>query len=235
MHSSQISVNGLAQACAHSAVAAEWSELLRQTTPLATLVAIRVARLWTTQPSAELIGEIVQEIYLKLCEHDRRILREFEPRGENSFLGLFRIVATSVANDYFRRLRSTKRGGKAVTAPLVPELAPPTSNGVSHSDPQFSILFTQLDRRLRAAGSAVSARDRNIFWLYYGQGFTAEEISAIPSVGLGAKGVESALRRIVLWLRAEIAPRRPAAEPAKTLRTNGLPKGAIPITPLNRE
>jgi RNA polymerase sigma-70 factor, ECF subfamily len=213
MSYSQVSVNELAQVCANSADAAEWEEFLRRTTPLASLVVSRVARLWVSSPAPAMIDDIVQEVYLKLCEQERRILREFTPRGEDSFLGLLRIVAGSVANDYFRRLCTAKRGGKVVITGLTWEFAPgaaDTSGGAKGV--QNQVLLSQLDQLLREAGEDVSERDRNLFWLYYLQGLTAVEISSLPGVGLSAKGVESALRRISGWLRHQIERRRPDEE-----------------------
>ena len=76
-----------------------------------------------------------------------------------------------------------------------------------------SVLLAELDQRLRTAGSAISERDRTIFWLYYRQGFTSEEIARIFQTGLSAKGVESALRRVTLWIRSEIEKQRPRVHP----------------------
>ena len=129
------SVNDLAKACACSADAAEWEEFLRRCRPLASLVAMRVCRMWSSGPSPATVDDIVQEVFLKLCEQERRILRDFEPRGEDSFLGLLRVVAASVANDYFRRLYSAKRGGKVVTMTLSKRrlrMFPPASAGRWH-------------------------------------------------------------------------------------------------------
>ncbi|MGB6690326.1 MAG: sigma-70 family RNA polymerase sigma factor [Terracidiphilus sp.] len=200
-----MSVNELARVCAHSADAAEWEEFLRCTTPLASLAVTRVARLWVNRSSPALVDDIVQEVYLKLCEQERRILRQFEPRGEDSFLGLLRIVSTSVANDYFRRLYSIKRGGKVGISQTSGDSAPNPPSGQGDSTAiQRSVLFGQLDSLLRSAPQAVNDRDRHLFWLYYLQGFTAGEIASLPGVGLSPKGVESALRRICAWLRRQI-------------------------------
>jgi len=73
-----------------------------------------------------------------------------------------------------------------------------------------SALMEQLDRKLRSAPEAVGERDRVFFWLYYRQGFTAEEIAGLAACGLTAKGVESALRRVTIWLRAEVERENPA-------------------------
>jgi RNA polymerase sigma-70 factor, ECF subfamily len=210
------SVNELAQACAYSSSGAEWEEFLRRTTPLVAVVATRVSRLWVGGGSPETVDDIVQEVFLKLCEQERRILREFEPRGEDSFLGLLRIVATSVANDHFRRLHSAKRGGKVVTSALLPEaVASPEETDGEAAGIERSILYEQLDEALRTAPETISERDRSLFWLYYLHGLTAEEIAQVPAMRLSAKGVESALRRVALWLRAQVvAPGTPVVNGA---------------------
>jgi RNA polymerase sigma-70 factor (ECF subfamily) len=210
MDSSRTSVNDLAKACAHSADAAEWGEFLRRSMPLVSLVALRVCRMWTNSPSPTMVDDIAQEVFLKLCEQERRILKDFEPRGEDSFLALLRMVSASVANDHFRRLYSVKRGGKVVTSPLDEDTAPSLlASAHQTGQMQRSVLLAQLDQMLRAAPDAIGERDRAIFWLYYLQGFTAEEIAGMSGAGLSAKGVESALRRAANWLRGEMNKRRP--------------------------
>ena len=81
---------------------------------------------------------------------------------------------------------------------------------------QRAVLFAELDRMLRAAPGAAAERDRTLFWLYYLQGLTADEIAALPGSELSAKGVESALRRVTTWLRKEMKARKPEhqTEPA---------------------
>lgn len=208
------SMNDLAKICAHSADAAEWGEFVRRCTPLASLVALRIARQWLGSPSPATVDNIVQEIFLKLCEQERRIMRDFEPRGEDSFLGLLRLVSASVATDYFRRQYSAKRGGKVVTVPLLEEgLQMPVASGRQAGEMRRSALLAQLDSKLRSAPEIIGERDRAFFWLYYRQGFTAEEIAGLAASGLTAKGVESALRRVTIWLRAEIERPKPVEQP----------------------
>ena len=202
-------MNDLARACARSADAAEWAEFVRRCRPLASVVALRVSRLWLSGPSSVAVDDIVQEVFLKLCEQERRILADFQPRGEDSFLGLLSMISASVANDYFRRIYSAKRGGKVVINRLEEDDVQ-ISAASTHPAAQMqrSALLAQLDERLRSAPEMVGERDRAFFWLYYREGFTAEEIAGLPGAGLTAKGVESALRRITLWLREGLEPRR---------------------------
>jgi len=120
-------------------------------------------------------------------------------------------VSASVANDYFRRLYSEKRGGKVVTMTLVEDAAVfPVASSHESVRMHRSVLLAQLDEKLRAAPHIISERDRSVFWLYYLQGLTAEEIARLSAAGLTPKGVESALRRVAKWLRAEIGSRSPA-------------------------
>ena len=209
MSDNQTSVNELAMACAHSADAAEWQDFVCRCVPLASLVALRVSRMWVSEPSRSTVDDIVQEVFLKLCEQERRILRDFEPRGEDSFFGLLRIVTASVANDYFRRIYSTKRGGKVVTMALMDDDAQMPLDGARPvARMQQAALMAELDEKLRSAPEEIGERDRALFWLYYQQGYTAEEIARISGAGLTAKGVESALRRVTVWLRDEVGQKR---------------------------
>ncbi|HUB29963.1 MAG TPA: sigma-70 family RNA polymerase sigma factor [Terracidiphilus sp.] len=204
-------VNELARACARSADSREWEEFLRRCAPVAALVAGRITRMWTGTASPSIVDDIVQEVFLKLCEHERRILKDFTPRGEDSFFGLLRVVAASVANDYFRRQRSEKRGGKVVTLAIDEDPTTPiAAQGHSSGEMQWSVLLSELDDKLRSAQGPSAERDRTLFWLYYLQGLTAEEIAALPGSDLSAKGVESALRRVTSWLRKELEPSKPA-------------------------
>lgn len=208
MDTSHTTVNDLARACAYSSDAEEWECFLRLATPLVGLAATRACRMWTNSVSHAMVDDIVQEVFLKLCEQQRRILREFVPRAEDSFFGLLRTVSVSVANDYMRRISSAKRGGKVVTISLNEDAPPLQVPGTDRSaEIQQSVLFVQIDEMLRSDAEAISERDRSIFWLYYRQGFTAEEISRMAEAGLSAKGVESALRRIANWLRTEMKRR----------------------------
>jgi RNA polymerase sigma-70 factor (ECF subfamily) len=174
------------------------------------MVAARVTRLWLGTATSSIVDDIVQEVFLKLCEQERRVLRDFAPRGEDSFFGLLRVVSASVANDFFRRQHSEKRGGKVVT--LVIEEGPASASPPSRDEDahiQRAVLFSELDRMLLTAPGDTAERDRTLFWLYYLQGLTADEIAELPTSDLSAKGVESALRRVTTWLRKEMAARKP--------------------------
>ncbi len=199
-----VSANRLARICAYSAHAPEWEDLVRLVTPGVSLAARRVARLWGESDPGT-VNEIVQEVFLKLCENDRRVLREFEARGADSFVKLLQVITISVCTDYFRRLRANKRGGMRQLEPLALHL--PTEDLADDGAVEAierPALIAQLDAILLRFPREVTARDRTMFWLYFRQGMTAEHIASIASMGLSAKGVESALLRITRLLRAAI-------------------------------
>lgn len=210
-----IDANRLARICAYSTKALEWDEFVRLLTPVVALTARRVSLLWK-ETRGSTVSEIVQEVFLKLCEDERRILREFEDRGNDSFFKLMRMITASVATDHFRRTRAEKRGGRtgavSLESPLIEE---ELSDDEAVRAVEWPALLAQLDGLLRLYPDTVSVRDRNLFWMYYLQGMTAGAIARIPAMGLGAKGVESALLRLVRLLRQTIANGKPKTELAQ--------------------
>lgn len=192
---------------------------MRLVSPVVALAARRVSAVWGDHSNAS-VNEIVQEVFLKLCEDERRILREFEDRGNDSFLKLLRMITASVGTDYFRRIRAEKRGGRLSATPLEPGMPgedifdPESTNGV-----EWPALMAQIDGLLRGFPRSVSRRDRTLFWLYYRQGLTAEAISRIPAMNLSAKGVESAISRLSRLLRDTIINGKPKPD----LQTKKLP------------
>ncbi len=103
-----------------------------------------------------------------------------------------------------------------ITTSLV-EDAPQSAVATNNQTAQMhrAVLLSQMDEKLRSAPEVIGERDRALFWLYYRQGFTAEEIAGLSATGLTPKGVESALRRVATWLRGEMQGHKPQdqAEP----------------------
>lgn len=216
----------LARSCAFSKDAPEWGEFVSFVMPVVLSAARRVGSSWgETDPGT--LREIAQETFLRLCEEDRRILREFEDRGDDSFLKLIRVITASVGTDYFRRTRAIKRGGWNQATSLEPHNSSEELADHHATDAvERPALMAQLDRLLKLRRDQVSVRDRNLFWLYYRQGLTAQAISQIPSIGLSAKGVESAIARLTRLLRDVIVDGRPIVPmPPKKSPNDGKGKG----------
>ncbi len=216
----------LARTCAYSKDAPEWEQFVALVMPVVASAARRVSIVWG-EADLNTVREIIQETLLKLCEEDRRILRDFQDRGDDSFLKLIRVITASVGTDYFRRNRAIKRGGSNPTQSLEPRIS---SEDIADSRAVEAVerpaLIAQLDRMLLLRRDQVSVRDRNLFWLYYRQGLTSEAISRIPAIGLSAKGVESAIARLTRLLRETILNGKPSAPlPPKKLPNEAVRKG----------
>ena len=145
---------------------------------------------------------MIQEVFLRLCENNRKVLRDFVPRQPGSFPAFIRIVAASIANDAFRKKKTMKRGGGLDEAEIS-DLQP----GVLHNSEwiERNLLLNEIDRLLAAnANASTGKRDRTVFWLYYQQGMTAGAIASLPGVSLSVKGVESALHRMTTLIRTHL-------------------------------
>lgn len=208
-HVNRRAANRLAELCAYSAEAPEWAEFVRISTPVVALAARRVGEVWGDK-STITVNEIVQEVFLKLCEDERRVLREFESRGDDSFFWLLRVITATVGTDHFRKVRAEKRGGGVPVETVQPlAVADQLHDTRATRAMEMPSLYAQLDGLLRLYPKRVSARDRRMFWLHFNQGMSAEGISRIPAMGLSAKGVESALIRLTRLLRQTVAQGKP--------------------------
>ncbi|HEV3038787.1 MAG TPA: sigma-70 family RNA polymerase sigma factor [Candidatus Angelobacter sp.] len=212
-----LSSDTLIQRCATSDANA-WYEFIRRFHPLIAGVIARTAMRWTTV-SADLIDDLVQETYLKLCSEECRKLREFSSRHENSLFGFLKTVAYNVTMDHFKSRWAVKRGGGQFhDSGLDGALAAAEGPSLDHH-----ILLQQLEQFIdRITGNR---RDKLVFRLYYQQGFTSAAIAAIPAIGLSEKGVESCIHRLTGLLRN-------CVQKDRTWRTKSFIPYETPITEL---
>lgn len=221
-----LSATELVRACVDSADPEAWREFVRRFQPTIAGVALRTARRWG-EASADVLEDLVQETFLKFCDDDRRLLREFVPRHEEAFFGYLKVVTTRVVHDFFKRTHAVKRR---------PPASPSTATAGDPSDPpdpeasrriERDTLFGQIGRRLEHLDLGPAAeRDRRIFLLYYRAGLSARAIAELPGIGLTIKGVESTLFRLTRLLRADLAESGPESpdpaglpEPGKGIST----------------
>jgi RNA polymerase sigma-70 factor (ECF subfamily) len=203
---SSLSPSELFSACARGGDAASWEEFIRRFNPVIARSALRVAMRHGTSESS-LIDDLVQETYLKICANECKLLRTFIPQQSDSTFAFLKVVASSVAQDYFKARLAEKRGPQA-KAETLDEVS-----GRAAERPQAAltraeraILIDQIDRKLVAVlPPGEIQRARVVFWLYYRTGFTASAIASLPAVGLTTKGVESLLFRLTRLVRASLS------------------------------
>ena len=158
------------------------------------------------------MDDIIQDIFLKFCADDRRMLRRFTARDAASTFAFIRVVAANAARDYVRARLAVRRSSYAVTPIDGVDVAAPAEPA------ERAILLAEIDAMLQAiAPGEKCAADRTVFWLYFRQGLTARAISELPSINLSESGVESTIHRLVVALRAQIT--RGARENARPARS----------------
>jgi len=214
-----LSAEHLVQACAQTGDAAAWEEFIRRFHRLISTVVLRVARRWG-ESSRQVIDDLVQDTYLKLCADECHLLRSFKAHHADAFYGYLKVMTANLVHDHFKAIHSAKRGSGAaevtddetVRSAWYPRGAP----GVAHSS-ERRILLQELDGLLRklAQGPHLE-RDRRVFWLYYRAGLTASAIATLPSIGLSTKGVESTILRLTRLLRQEMVEGRRRQGEAQT-------------------
>jgi RNA polymerase sigma-70 factor (ECF subfamily) len=200
-----LSCDELVRACAEGNAEA-WEEFVRRFQPVISGAIWRIARRYGDNNSAT-IAELIQDTYLKICKDNFLVLRAFKAHHEDAFYGWLKVVTTRVALDHYRR-----RSLPVVDCELT-EIEPfIRALHVSSSDHlEFRRLCQQVDYILCAH---CTARDREIFWLYYGEmGLTAAEITKIRRFNLDESGVESVIQRLKSLVRRKLA--EPDQDPAK--------------------
>jgi len=180
-----------------------WERLLDSQGRIIARIVARVAHRFAIS-SADDIDDAVQEVCLKMSTQARR---QNLPEAEDSILEAYlKACIANAAHDYFRAQRARRRDVLAC-APLDDVLSaglvPPGD------DLERGLLIRQIEGSIEG-----TPRDRSVFLLYYRQGWTAREISAIPSIGLNQKGVESLIFRMTAALRKRLND-RPQSEPER--------------------
>jgi len=206
-----LSAEQLVLACGQSDDTAAWQEFVRRFHRLIASVAFRVARRWG-EPSPQVIDDLVQETYLKLCADKFQILRSFKSHHPEAFYGYLKVVTANLVHDHFKAVHSSKRGSDAIQLAIDAQPASVVAvlRATSNCTSDREILMREIDATLSqiAAGPQLP-RSRRIFWLYYRVGLTASAIAALPYIGLSTKGVESTILRLTRLLREEFDRNQP--------------------------
>jgi RNA polymerase sigma-70 factor (ECF subfamily) len=185
--------------CLDTGSESAWLQLVGRFQPLIASVVMRIVRRYD-HPNRNIVDDLVQETFLRLCREDCKALREFHHVHEAAIFGYVKVVAGSVVNDYFRALNAQKRAGEVAVDPeILGSFA--ASTGASAED---SLLLREVESCLESITE--NKRDREVFWRYYRQGLTAVEIAALPGMDLSAKGIESCLLRLLKSLRRQMSP-----------------------------
>jgi RNA polymerase sigma-70 factor (ECF subfamily) len=202
-----LGTESLLKACVDGHDPAAWEEFIRQYHSVIALSVRRNVR--SGSVSGDIVDDLVQETFLKLCKDGCSILRNFNLQNDNSLHAFLKVVAANVTRDHFRRETAARHGGAVQPgAPQDVEAAPAPASATAQLERK--ILLSEIESHLNQCVSGRhSERDKQVFWFYYRHGFTADAIAALPNIGLQLSGVESTLRRLATQLREKLVIKPP--------------------------
>jgi RNA polymerase sigma factor (sigma-70 family) len=151
---------------------------------------------------ADIVPDLTQDVYLRLVQHDGRVLRSFKGATEFSVRAFLARIAASVVLDYQRHIGSDKRGAQVIPIDYATAMElnrrKSADTPEADADPLSSILsWIDMERVVEGEPDRKHAR-RNalIFQLHYINGFEAGEIARFPGFDLSKSGVQAILARL---------------------------------------
>lgn len=200
MDYSELAPELLVSTCIGRSSSGAWEEFIRRFHPvIAGVVAKTAGRAGINDVVT--VEDLVQEILLKICTDDCRLLRQFASRAPGSIFSYLKVIAINHVRDRFRSELTRKRH---IDSPILDSLADGNVIDSRWTVPRIeqTVLLTEVETGLEMVlAEPHKDRDRAIFFLYYQQGFTAPDIAALDGINLTVKGVESALARLTRLLR----------------------------------
>lgn len=137
--------------------------------------------------SDEDVADVVQDVFVRLCRHECRQLRRFDPE-RSSLVTWLTIVARGSAIDWLRRTRLDERSIEAVEEPA------------QRDSPSFE--------PIDLPPSLLSPREVAVLRLLFDQNLTVDEVA--EALGITAQTVRSTKHNAIKSLRAHLGlPRSP--------------------------
>lgn len=179
-----------------------WFEFWHRFQPvIARTIRRRILR-YTQWVDRDWVDDLVQETFLKICKDNYKVLRNFEFWHENAFRGFLKVLTANAVEDDIRKKSSDKVGGGEEPDSIDDLVQHPSDRSRSAASIFNNLRMSEIEKCLqKRKADPHFDRDRKIFWLYYRNGFTAQEISLLPDIAFkNVKGVESVLLRLVKWV-----------------------------------
>jgi len=194
----KLTAEELVEECTTAGTPQAWEEFVRRFQPLVAGVVVRTAQRYR-ESYTDLVDDLVQETFLRLCTDEWKRLREFHSRHEGAIYGFMKAVARTVTLDYFKAQYTVKRGAAARRGV---DFHAAVQTAAQNEVLEDHVLFREIEQRL--AQIAQTATEKLVFLLYYRHGFTTKAIATIPGIHLSQKGVESCLYRLARQLQREL-------------------------------
>ena len=206
---SSLSLKDVVCLCAGPRDDEAWEEFVSRVGKPISLTIMRTARR-CDEASRSLVEDLVQVTYRKLWEDGCCHLLDFAIQHPEAILGYVKKTAANATHDYLKHVRSQSSGGDKPHV-STSDVDPQAGNEVHGSEERitFEIFLKEIDEHLKHCLTGPdSERDRTIFWLYFRQGMSTQEITSLPTIGLTAKGVGSVIERLKHDIREQIVGSR---------------------------
>jgi len=159
-----------------------------------------------------LAEDLVQSVYIRLCEDQFRALKKFTGANETSLCSYLSMISVNVVRDYFREAKAQKRPKISFSldqlldeqrdAPLLKD-ATSQLDGRPSRGPAVRLSIEEVESALRVVLTGENRdRDSLIFKLRYYDGLTLEEIRDAMHLDLSTVSVGSVLNRTATKLRS---------------------------------
>lgn len=185
--------------------ASAWTELVASHRQMVLRVLIRTVGV----EGASAVEDLEQDLWSRLLANDCEALRGLSA-GDDALLRAFLYrAALNLGRDHRRRLAVRR----VIQPEPVEDIAGHLPDGAERIDDRYERLERRqsiLDALEEVLAPPNVDRDRMIFRAHFVDGLTASEISSM-GIGLGAKGVESTLHRLVTRVRNLLRSREDAA------------------------
>jgi len=180
----------------------EWTWLVSRLRPWLERRLVRALYRRGATARPERLAELAQEVYCRLFDRDRQLLRGFRGDSRGQAAAYLGRIADSVAADQLRHDGARKRGREARQVDLA--CCEPIDRGPS---PEAALLAAEARRELRRRLAAVSGRsaarrDTRILELALVHGWSSAEIASRLAPGLSRSGIDSLVHRARRRLRA---------------------------------
>ncbi len=146
--------------------------------------------------SPERARDLFQQVFLALCENDRRRLRSFRGKGGCSLAGWLRVATTRLVIDQLRRREPAGRSLDVDPAPgNRPGLAPPDRGPLAPEilEEREAVAF------LRRELESLPPRERLIMQLRFADGLPGREVARL--VGISRNNLDQIVHRIKARLK----------------------------------
>lgn len=181
-----------------------WMKFQERFQGLIFLYLMRSLRLQSIEKDVSgIVPDLAQEVYLRLVQHDGRILRSFRGTTEFSVMALLARISATVVWDHQRRIATEKRGTgqvipiDAAKAAEYTGKAPPESPEFDPNALSSILSWIDVERIVEGDPDQKNAhRNALIFKLHYVDGFSSTEIAHFPGFELSKSGVDTILSRL---------------------------------------